>query len=213
MGLVLILTNSCKKDEEPTDKITDKDGNVYTYVTIGTQVWMVENLKTTKYNDGTDIPLVTDNTAWSNLSTSGYCWYNNDASTYKTPYGAMYNWFAVATGKLCPTGWHVATDNDFSVLANYLGGLSVAGDKLKEAGTAHWLSPNTGATNESGFTALPGGYRGPSGTYFLLGNNGYLLAYDASSVYCYSIGNYESRVTRNIGFGNKSAASVRCLKD
>ena len=125
----------------------------------------------------------------------------------------MYNWFAVATGKLCPTGWHVATDNDFSVLANYLGGLSVAGDKLKEAGTAHWLSPNTGATNESGFTALPGGYRGPSGTYFLLGNNGYLLAYDASSVYCYSIGNYESRVTRNIGFGNKSAASVRCLKD
>jgi uncharacterized protein (TIGR02145 family) len=210
--VLLILTHSCKKDEK-SNEIKDADGNVYTSVTIGTQVWIVENLKTTKYNDNTDIPLVTDNTAWSNLSTPGYCWYNNDASTYKTPYGAMYNWFAVATGKLCPIGWHVATDNDFSVLANYLGGLSVAGDKLKEAGTAHWLSPNTGATNESGFTALPGGYRGPNGTYVLLGDHGYLLAYDVSSVYCYSIGYNESRVTRNIGFGNKSAASVRCLKD
>ena len=108
MGLHLILINSCSKDEAENNpaSITDKDGNVYTSVTIGTQVWMVENLKTTKYNDGTPIPNVTDNTEWSNLTTPAYCWYDNDI-TKKNPYGALYNGYAVRTGKLCPTGWHV----------------------------------------------------------------------------------------------------------
>jgi uncharacterized protein (TIGR02145 family) len=142
-----------------SDAISDMDGNYYNIVTIGTQTWMAENLKTTKYNDNTPIPLVTDPTAWANLTTPGYCWYNNDATTYKVTYGALYNWFTVNTGKLCPTGWHVPTDGEWSILSIYLGGESVAGGPLKETGTTHWNSPNTGATNVTGFTGLPGGYR------------------------------------------------------
>jgi len=140
-------------------QFSDIDGNVYNTITIGTQIWMKENLKTTKYNDGSSIPLVTDNTAWINLSTPGYCWYNNDAATYKSAYGAMYNWYTVNTGKICPPNWHVPTDTQWETLITYLGGKIIAGGKMKETGTAHWTSPNIGATNETGFTALPGGYR------------------------------------------------------
>jgi uncharacterized protein (TIGR02145 family) len=140
------------------DSVTDLNGNVYHTVTIGTQVWMVENLKTSRYNDGSAIPLVTDSAAWTALSTPGYCWYNDSAS-YRTSYGALYNWYAVNTGKLAPTGWHVPTDSEWSILTTYLGGETVAGGKLKEADTAHWHSPNTGAINETGFSALPGGSR------------------------------------------------------
>jgi uncharacterized protein (TIGR02145 family) len=147
-----------------TASVKDYDDNVYNIVTIGTQVWMKENLKTTKYSDGGTIPLVTDNTAWSNLTSPGYCWYNN-TSTYKDIYGALYNWYTVNTGKLCPVGWHVPSDAEWTTLTTYLGGGSEAGGKLKETGTTHWSSPNTGATNESGFTALPGGGRGRDGIF------------------------------------------------
>jgi len=150
----------------PADTITDQNGNVYKTVKIGNQWWMAENLKTTKYNDGTSIP-VTDPTwkkqtipaRWYGLKTPAYCWYKNDSSTYGSVYGALYNWYAVNTGKLCPTGWHVPSDAEWTALIDYLGGKSVAGYKLKETGTKHWRRPNTGATNESGFTALPGGAR------------------------------------------------------
>jgi uncharacterized protein (TIGR02145 family) len=216
MGVILILVYGCPGSDEDnnTTSITDKDGNVYTSVTIGTQIWMVENLKTTKYNDGTDIPLVTDNTAWSNLTTPGYCWYNNEIAN-KTPYGALYNWYAVNTGKLCPTGWHVSTDAEWTTLTTFLGGESIAGGKLKEIGTVNWKSPNTGATNETGFTALPGGRR--TSTYL----------FDAIEVF----GNWWSssvssdvdafaRMMRNdnssflMWFSFKcNGLSVRCLKD
>jgi len=172
MAIILILATSCEKKEDPSGTMTDRDGNVYTSVTIGTQTWMVENLKTTKYKDGTDIPLVTDDTEWANLNTPGYCWYNNDAATYKNSYGALYNWYAVSTGKLCPTGWHVPTDAEWTTLTTYLGGESVAGGKLKELGTTHWTTPNTGATNETGFAALPGGYIYYDGTFDFIGNIG-----------------------------------------
>jgi uncharacterized protein (TIGR02145 family) len=171
MGLILILTNSCSKDEgnnNPSTTITDKDGNVYTSVTIGTQVWMVENLKTTKYNYGTEIPNVTDNTEWSNLTTPAYCWYDNDI-TKKTPFGALYNFYAVNTGTLCPTGWHVPSNTEWTTLFNYAGGLAVAGGKLKETGTTHWNAPNTGATDEYGFKYLPGGLRDSYGSIYSLG--------------------------------------------
>jgi uncharacterized protein (TIGR02145 family) len=172
MGLVLILTHSCKKDEEPTDKITDKDGNVYTSVAIGNQVWMVENLKTTKYNDGTPIPLLSDNSAWALNNIPGYCWYNNDEATFKSIYGAVYKWAAVNTNKLCPTGWHVPSYTEWETLITYLGGENVAGGKLKEAGTKHWKSPNTGASNESGFFALPNSYRDNAGPFSPVGETG-----------------------------------------
>jgi uncharacterized protein (TIGR02145 family) len=173
--LVVFSIHSCKKVQD--NLIKDSDGNIYTSVQIGTQVWMAENLKTTKYNDGTSIPIVTDGTAWAALTTPGYCWYNNDATTYKATYGALYNWYTVNStsngGKnVCPTSWHVSTDAEWTALTTYLGGESVAGGKLKETGTTHWVSPNTGATNETGFTALPGGYRGYDGTYYSVGYGG-----------------------------------------
>ena len=139
--------------------VVDIDGNVYHSVRIGTQVWLRENLKTTRYNDGTAIPLVTDSIKWSYLLAPGYCWYNNDPTTYKNPYGALYNWYAVKTGKLAPAGWHVSTNDDWIVLIAYLGGETGAGGLLKEAGPAHWLPPNAGAANAVGFSALPGGIR------------------------------------------------------
>jgi len=137
----------------------DEDGNSYSVVTIGNQTWMAENLKTTKYNNGTDIPIVTDITTWINLTTSAYCWYNNDQVSFGSKYGALYNWYSVESNNLCPTGWHVPAKSEWGILTDFLGGSNVAGGKLKEIGTTHWNNPNTDATNESGFTALPGGSR------------------------------------------------------
>ena len=155
-----------------TGTVTDIDGNVYHSVTIGTQVWMVENLKTTKLNDGTAIPIVTDGTIWDALTTPGCCWYNNDSASNKNTYGALYNWYAVNTGILAPTGWHVPTDSEWSILTTYLGGENVAGGALKESGTTHWISPNSGATNITGFTALPGGSHLGKGGFYSIGNYG-----------------------------------------
>jgi uncharacterized protein (TIGR02145 family) len=160
--------------------VNDVDGNVYHVVVIGTQVWMKENLKTTKYNDGTAIPNVTNGSIWSSFETGAYCDYNDDPSN-STTYGRLYNWFAIDNnaskvssngGKnVCPTGWHVPSDAEWTILLTYSGGQTLAGGKLKETGTAHWLTPNTGATNETGFTALPGGLRDANmGEY---GNIGY----------------------------------------
>jgi uncharacterized protein (TIGR02145 family) len=195
--------------------VNDVDGNHYKTVLIGTQVWMAENLKTTKYNDGTAIPLVTDGAAWGALSTPGYCWYNNDAATYKATYGAMYNWYTVNMGKLCPTGWHVSTDAEWTTLTTYLGGTSIAGGKLKETGTAHWASPNTGATNESGFTALPGGYRYYNATYYSIGSNGAWWSSteaSTSSAWYRYVGCDYSYVYRD-GSNKGCGFSVRCVRD
>jgi uncharacterized protein (TIGR02145 family) len=201
-----------------TVTVTDIDGNIYHTVSIGTQVWMVENLKTTKYKDGTAIPLVTANSAWAALTTPGYCWSNNDSATYKSIYGAIYNWYAVNTGKLAPTGWHVPTDSEWSVLTAYLGGDSVAGGKLKEVGTTHWATPNNGATNASGFSALPGGWRGGtsgSGAFYGVGIEGYWWSsttYNTSNSWMRAMFNNSANVSRtnNINF---DGFSVRCIKN
>lgn len=142
-------------------EMTDQDGNVYKTVTIGTQTWMAENLRTTKYNDGTAIPNVKDGKKWSDLTTGAYCNQDNTTDTEKiATYGRLYNWYTVKTGKLAPKGWHVSTDQEWGTLVKYLTqDNSVAGNKLKETGTLHWAAPNKEATNESGFTALPGGSR------------------------------------------------------
>jgi uncharacterized protein (TIGR02145 family) len=220
MGLVLILTHSCKKDEDESGSMTDKDGNVYTSVTIGTQVWMVENLKTTKYNDNTAIPLVTDNTAWTNLSTPGYCWYDNDASTYKVPYGALYNWYAVETGKLCPSGWHVPSDAEWTTLATFLGGESVAGNKLKEMGTTHWYNTlgqtTTDATNEYGFTALGGGMRYNDNGRFddITFGSGWWSSSESSTTDAWGVAmTWESSSLTKVWGVKRDGAYVRCLKN
>lgn len=203
-----------------TDTLPDIDGNVYNTMTIGTQTWMAENLKTTKYNDKTVIPLVTDKSAWAALSTSGRCWYNNDAETYKSIYGGLYNWYVVDAasngGKnVCPTGWHVPTDTEWTTLTTFLGGENVAGGKMKETSTARWQSPNIGATNESGFTAIPGGGRYYDGTFSSIGSIGCwwssteLLATTARGRYLY----YDYILIYR-GSGSKlDGFSVRCVKD
>lgn len=155
--------------------VKDIDGNVYKTVRIGTQTWMAENLRTTNYNDGTAIPYVSNNNAWLTrdsvaITTPAYYWYDND-STYKDLYGALYNGYTIKTSKLCPAGWHIPSDTEWSVLTDYLGGELVAGGKLKEKGYSHWLEPNAGATGETGFNALPGGSRFMDGS-FKLGNEG-----------------------------------------
>lgn len=153
---------------EDCGTVTDADGNVYPSIVIGTQCFMRKNLETTKYNDGTLIPNVTDETTWAGLTTPAYGWYENNYETYGSIYGALYNWYAVNTGKLCPTGWHIPSQTEFSELVEYLGGSSVAGGALKEIGTTHWNDPNVGATNSSGYTALGGGqisYDGSSSAF------------------------------------------------
>jgi len=144
--------------------ITDYDGNIYNSVTIGTQTWLTENLKTTHLNDGTPISNIPDSATWVNTLSPAYVWYNNNAVTF-ADYGILYNWTTVNTGLLCPTGWHVPTDADYTTLMTFLGGSFGAGSKLKETGTTHWLPPNLDATNEVGFTALPGGMRGFMGPF------------------------------------------------
>jgi uncharacterized protein (TIGR02145 family) len=176
-GLILFLTASCKKKEEPDAfTMTDKDGNVYTSVTIGTQTWLAENLKTTTYNDGSDIPNVIENSAWITLTAGAYCDYANNPANSDT-YGRLYNWYVAApsnTKKICPTGWHVPKDEEWTTMINYLGGTSVAGGMLKETGILHWAGQNAGATNETGFTALPGGYRSAGdGAFSSIGNLGF----------------------------------------
>lgn len=217
LGFILILLNSCKKENNnPSAVITDEDGNVYTSLTIGSQVWMIENLKTTKFNDNTAIPYITDSTDWSNLTTPGYCWYTNDASTYKATYGALYNWFAVNTGKLCPTGWHVPTDTEWTTLTTYLGGESIAGGKLKETGSTHWRIPNTGSTNESGFTALPGGHRDINSTFSAIGDDGYwwsVTEYGSTGKVWYRNMNYNFAGVVRVSNNKKNGHSVRCIKD
>jgi uncharacterized protein (TIGR02145 family) len=142
-----------------TTVLADIDGNVYTTVTIGTQVWMVENLKTTKYRNGDPIPNVPDGTdyAWYNLTTGAYCWMNNNAASYKAVYGALYNYYAVTDSRyLAPAGWHIPTGDEWRTLLTYIGGAN-SGGKIRETGNAHWQGSNTSATNVTGFTALPGG--------------------------------------------------------
>lgn len=202
------------------DTLSDVNGNVYKTIKIGKRVWMVENLRTTKYNHGSPIPLVTDDFEWAHLSTPGYCWEKNDSSTYAQTYGALYNWYTVNTGNLCPVGWHVPTDTEWIALLNQLGGQHLAGGKLKETGTAHWNSPNIGATNETGFTALPGGMRSMYDGYFTaVGAYGCWwsatehVSISGNAWYMF-ITNSESQGSMDWSMDNKRAGySVRCVKD
>lgn len=210
---------------------TDIDGNVYHTITIGIQTWMAENLKTTKYNDGTAIPMVMDGTEWGNLTAPGYCWYNNDASTYKNTYGALYNWYAVDTKKLAPAGWHVPSDAEWDTLQNYLivhgynweGTItdnevakSIASQKdwpiTTRAGT---IGSNLAMNNKSGFSAFPGGTRTNNGSFSGIGCSGYwwsATVYNKSNAYDRALfydkdGFYRYHTRKWCGF------SVRLIKD
>jgi uncharacterized protein (TIGR02145 family) len=158
-GMILIAASlifiGCEKNNKGLP--VDGDGNVYDTVVIGTQTWLKQNLKTTKYYNGVSIPLVTDNTEWSTKTSAAFCWYNND-SKYKENYGALYNWYVVRAGTLCPVGYHVATKDEWTTMINYLGE-SMAGAKIKDNSPGFWIQNNECATNATGFTAHPSGMR------------------------------------------------------
>ncbi len=156
-------------DASTTGTVTDIEGNTYNTVKIGNQWWMADNLKVTKYRNGIDIPNVSINSIWAGLTSGAFCAYNNDTNDESDTYGYLYNWYAVMWSDLAPEGWHVPTDAEWTILADYLGGGNVAGGKMKERGFSHWQSSNTEATNESGFVALPAGERGSNGTFYYIG--------------------------------------------
>lgn len=174
---------------------------------IGTQVWMTKNLDVSTYRNGDPIPEVTDSSQWANLTTGAWCYYNNDPANGAV-YGKLYNGYAVNDPRgLAPTGWHVASDSEWTILSTFLGGESVAGGKMKETGTTHWHAPNTGADNSSGFTALPGGYRNPNQTFLFLGYYGYWWASARSREIDYDrVEIFRSGGAKTGGF------SVRCVK-
>lgn len=151
------------------DDVTDIDGNIYTTIKIGTQWWMVENLKTTKYRDGTPIPNVSDDAEWESLSSGAYCNYDNDPDN-SNGYGRLYNSNAASNSLIAPTGWHVPSLSEFFTLANYLGTGDIAGGRMKETGFNHWSEPNTGGDNSSGFNAVGAGKRLDNGIFGSLGN-------------------------------------------
>lgn len=206
--------------------VTDIDGNVYQTVTIGTQVWMAENLKVTHYRNGDQIPNVTDNVTWEGLSTGAYGDYDNSVDSAAV-YGRLYNWYAVSDGRgIAPTGWHVPTDQEWKQLEMQLGmsqtdadGVNYRGTneggKLKETGTSHWQSPNTGATNESGFAALPGGYRVIYGDYLNMGSIGFFWSSTqySTNVAWYRSLDYDNAVIYRSDYTMKGGFSVRCVKD
>jgi uncharacterized protein (TIGR02145 family) len=195
--------------------IIDIEGNMYNTITIGTQLWMAENLKTTIYNDNTSIPLITDNTEWSGLTTPAYCWYGNDATANKDTYGALYNWYSINTAKICPIGWHVPDATEWTTLITYLGGENAAGPKMKENSAAQWA--NSIGTNESGFTALPGGSRKYNdGTFTELGVRGSWWSTLESTGTGFYRFIFSSSLTDVYGgqYNDKRAGySVRCLKN
>ena len=206
-----------KKADKNT--VTDIEGNSYKFVKIGTQFWMAENLKTAKYNDGTVIPNITDNAQWSGLTTGAWCYYDNNVAN-NAKYGKLYNWYAVSkttngNKNVCPTGWHVPTDAEWNVLTDYLGGVDVAGGKLKEAGAINWKSPNTDATNTSLFTGLPGGGRNYDGYYFFIGHyGGWWSSSESDTSLAWSrLLDYSSGYVDRDNGNMEDGFSVRCLRD
>ena len=143
-------------------------------VTICQQIWSLRNLDVSRYANGDPIPQVTDPVQWQSLTTGAWCWYNNDSAGYAAVYGKLYNGFAVTDPRgLAPRGWHLPSDGEWEELTDCLGGAAAAGGGMKQSGTQYWQSPNTGATNQSGFTALPGGFRNASGDFYTLGQQSY----------------------------------------
>ncbi|MCX6171790.1 MAG: fibrobacter succinogenes major paralogous domain-containing protein [Flavobacterium sp.] len=196
------------------------------YIKICELVWAKKNLDVSTYSDGTNIPQVTDATAWNNLTTGAWCYYGNNQAN-NAVYGKLYNWYAVAgiydaaslanpalRKKLAPTGWHVPADTEWTYLISCIGGANVAGGKMKETGTTYWSSPNTAATNSTGFTGLPGGHR-YGNTFTQIGSQGYwwsLSDANQSNAYVQQIGYFNAFILSFLD-SKQRGQSVRCIRD
>ena len=222
INFVLASQHSCGADSVHNPNLnygsmTDQQGNVYKTIVIGSQEWMAENLKTSIYRNGEPIATNLTNAEWENtINTQIGAWafYNND-SLYDCPYGKLYNWYAVADSRhVCPMGWHVPTDGEWTILTDYLG-VSVAGGKMKTTGTQYWLSPNAAATNESGFSGLPGGYRNYYGDFSLVGS--YVYWWSSSEDFPFNAwSRYLSHlldIVKERSDHKGDGLSVRCIRD
>jgi len=232
-GFMFSFITSCSKTDDASiaKTVTDINGNVYDTVKIGTQTWMVENLKTTKYRNGDSIPNVTVAAIWTNLTTGGYCNYNNE-TYFGTKYGRLYNWYAVSDSRnLAPVGWHVATEADWTTLQNYLiangynyDGTTVGNYIAKSlSATTDWsinttigsIGNDLSKNNKSGFTALPGGYRIYDGSFANMGNHAFwwtsIESSSTNAVYCYL--HFSSSALSVYPAAKNWGRSVRCVKD
>ena len=220
-GLFLLITGlqSCKKENDSVS-IKDADGNIYQSIQIGTQVWLTENLKTTKYSNGNLIGTTSPATLnIYNESSPKYQWAYEADENNAVIYGRLYTWFAATDSRnICPTGWHLPANSEWATLVTFLGGENEAGGKLKEIGLTHWVTSNGGATNTSGFTALPGGWRYYGGGSEYMGYFGYWWSSttETSDEAWYRAMNYgEGNINENAGIPNikKYGLSVRCVKN
>lgn len=223
---IISCENPSDSSELETGTLTDIDGNVYQTVKIGNQWWMVENLKVTHYRNGDAIPNLTSDSEWGGISTGAYCAYDNDENNVNI-YGYLYNWFTVDDDRnIAPEGWHVPTDEEWKELEMFLGmsrveadsagmrGIDIGG-KLKETGTTHWNRPNNGATNESLFTARPGGRRGGVGFFFWLGEGAYFWSsteYNNAEAWYRRLDNYLSDIWRET-YEKNYGLSIRLVRD
>ncbi|HQO10685.1 MAG TPA: fibrobacter succinogenes major paralogous domain-containing protein [Clostridiales bacterium] len=225
--LSLILIAGCSEDSKKSDPfvdhtgetgtVTDIDGNVYNTIGIGGQIWMAENLKVSHFRNGEEVPEVSDYTGWYNTFTAARCSYDNNPAN-STVYGYMYNWYAVKDSRnIAPVGWHVPSDDEWDELIDWIGGEANAGVKLKETGFDHWNYPNEGASNETGFTALPGGWRINMGNFFDLNIRGYWWAstneyLPSSFAYANCLYN-DSLKSDGLAVIKQFGLSVRCVKN
>jgi uncharacterized protein (TIGR02145 family) len=225
--MILIVTG-CYPVEQPVfgGTVTDVDGNVYHTVTISKQTWTIENLKVTRFNDSTAIAMVSDSAAWTNSKSAAYCWYKNDSSTYKATFGALYNWYAVKTGKLAPKGWHIPTNDEWFTLEQNVSQLNYVSGSLAKifASQNYWISSHTSSSigenpnlnNSSGFTALPGGWRLNERTSFTkidsLGGWWSSSAVSDTTAYNWSLMNTLSTVERAPCI-LWAGLSIRCVKN
>jgi uncharacterized protein (TIGR02145 family) len=211
--IIVLIFISCRKEELPIVK--DIDGNEYHYITVGSQVWMTENLRTTRYRNGDSIKLVRTKPEWAKLISGALCYYNNESNNIKI-YGILYNWYALSDSRnVAPSGWRVATTDDWNTLINYLGGPDVAGGKLKEAGSSHWIDENSGASNSVNFCALPAGLRDNQGNFTQQGEiTEWWIPeeYGTGFAFFSQIGN---GITIQLpGVGQKTCGlSIRCVKE
>jgi uncharacterized protein (TIGR02145 family) len=223
-GFLIICVYSCDSEEPilspdytgQVGQLTDIQGNVYKTIGIGSQTWMAENLKTTTFNDNSGIPIILNDSIWGLIESPGYCWYNNDSSINRRLYGALYNFFVIETGLLCPTGWHVPDESEWNTLESFLGGNKVAAGKLKDYYTSFWIEPNPCLANNYDFKSLPGGERlNISGRFSGIGENGNWWTNTSESDYqAYSrLMTHESTELYRSLTNKKRGNNVRCIKD